>query len=149
MSIMTCSVMFRSEWDTKPTLVTLAHMWETTLTRSTANSWQLWRTTLTGSMAPRDLYWHWWPTSTDRPGLGHHALRFKGTKKLTGSDFISSIKKVYLHNFKLLNCFLDLLWNFEDLKNVVIHFVYNQTEPEIQPWKTLYLWLGTGPPVKP
>ena len=80
----------------------------------------------------------------------HCGLRY--TKKLTGSDFISNIKKVYLRNFELLNCFLDLLWNFEDFKNVFIRFVYNPKEPEIQLYtalKTLYLWLGTGPPVKP
>ena len=38
------------------------------------------------------------------------------TKKLIGSDFISNIKNVFLRNFKLLKCFLDLLWHFEDLK---------------------------------
>ena len=67
----------------------------------------------------------------------HCGLRY--TKKLSGSDFISNIKKMYLRNFYLLNCFLDLLWTFEDLKNVYIRYVYNLIEPEIQPWKTLYL----------
>ena len=70
-------------------------------------------------------------TSISHCPTNHCGLRY--TKKLTGSDFISNIKKVHLRNFELLNCFLDLLWNFEDLKNVFIHFVYNQTEPEIQP----------------
>ena len=60
----------------------------------------------------------------------HCGLRY--TKKLTGSDVISNIKKMYLRNFYLLNCFLDLLWNFEDFKNVYIRYVYNLIEPEIQ-----------------
>ena len=57
----------------------------------------------------------------------HCGLRY--TKKLTDSDSISNIKKVYLRNFYLLDCFLDLLWNFE---NVFFCFVYNLIEPEIQ-----------------
>ena len=56
---------------------------------------------------------------------------------------------MHLRNIYLLNCFLDLLWNFEDFKNVFFCFVYNLIEPEIQPLKTLNIWLGTGPPAKP
>ena len=83
------------------------------------------------------------PDQVGHPSL-HCGLRY--TKKLTGSDFISNIKKVYVRNCaQLLNCFPDLLY----LKNVCIRFVYNLIEPEIQPSKTVYLWLGAGPPVKP
>ncbi len=38
---------------------------------------------------------------------------------------------------------------FWRLKNAFFCFVYSLIEPEIQPTKTLYLWLGTSPPVKP
>ena len=41
------------------------------------------------------------------------------------------------------------LWNFEDLKNDLFSFADNLIEPEIQPSKTPYFLLGTGPPVKP
>ena len=41
---------------------------------------------------------------------------------------ISSVKQPSLA--PIVGCFLDLLWNFEDIKNVFISFVYNLIEPQ-------------------
>ena len=60
----------------------------------------------------------------------HCGLRY--TKKPTGSDFVSNIIKGVL---LVLRLFLDLIWNFEDLKNVFSHFVYNQQNLRYSPEK--------------
>ena len=80
----------------------------------------------------------------------HCGLRY--TKKLTGSDLSSNIKKRVLAQllFLIKSLIQSLkLFSRPNLKKSFVCFVYNLIEPEIQPSKTLYIWLETGPPVKP
>ena len=59
--------------------------------------------------------------ANDCPQTLHCGLR--NTKKMTGSDLISNIKKVYLRNFQLLNCFVELLLIFKDFEDPQKHCI--------------------------
>ena len=91
-------------------------------------------------------YVSWFVGEVDVP---HTALWFEVYQKTNWFRFYFKHYKGVLGVLLALRLFLDLIWNFEDLKNVFSHFVYNQTESEIQSRKALYFWLGTGPPFNP